>query len=111
VWGREEVKVDLKPTVEYRQHECYIDAESVGKWVYFVEGVVRKAEEIAAREEAVDGAVNGGFAAVGQARKYTDMEKFPMTDVRAFCAWIGLSEVEGRYWVERRERFEREKVG
>lgn len=45
--GKGEGKGRGKPTVEFRQHECTIDAKAAGRWVRFIEGVVRKAETLA----------------------------------------------------------------
>jgi hypothetical protein len=42
-----------KPTVEFRRHECVIDAEATGCWVRLVEKMVRKAGDLAKHEQEV----------------------------------------------------------
>jgi hypothetical protein len=72
-----------KPTVEFRQHECVVDAEATGCWVRFVEGVVRKAEEMAGME------------------KQKAVEDLEVKDVKGFLEWIGLEECDRMYWIKR----------
>ena len=78
-----------KPTVEFRQHECCIDAEKVGKWVRFVEGVVKKAEEMAAEHESHNNV-------------------FHIQEVEDFCRWISIDADDTRYWMERHGKFRKE---
>lgn len=75
-----------KPTVEFRQHECCIDAEKVWRWVRFVEGLVRKAEEMAAEHEPHNNVCH-------------------IQEVEAFCRWISLDADDTGYWIERYDNF------
>ncbi len=75
-----------KPAVEFRQHECCIDAEAVGRWVRFVERVVRKAEALAEKDEPINCMSS-------------------IQEVEDLCGWIGLDVDDIGYWVERRDRF------
>jgi Putative amidoligase enzyme len=79
-----------KPTVEFRQHECCIDADDVAKWVDFIHAVVRKAEAAAMAGES-----------------YMDMLRW---NIEEFGEWIGLERADIDYWVERQIRFGKERV-
>ena len=72
-----------KPTVEFRQHECCIDAENVGKWVNFTHATVKMAEQMSRTPEYMPS---------------------PRT-VDELTQWLGLDEEDRRYWAERHERF------
>ena len=88
-----------KPTVEFRQHECTVDAEEVGRWVRFTESVCRKAGEMATLETG--GKEEEGEYAENEAGKYGDKGSGSM---REYCAWLGLGGEDGEYWQERWER-------
>ena len=95
-----------KPTVEFRQHECTIDAEVVGRWVGFLSQITKKAERMAAAEATAEDVgdagrkgVDGGMAheRIGRKESISDL-----------CEWIGLGDEDRGYWVERGERFRAE---
>ena len=75
-----------KPTVEFRQHECCIDAKKVWRWVKFVEGLVRKAEEMTKEHEPLTNVLH-------------------FQEVEVFCRWIKLDADDRRYWIERHDSF------
>ena len=80
-----------KPTVEFRQHECCIDAQVVERWVNFTEAIVKKAENLAANED-----------------RNTHEEDFPKHNVEELCNWLSLAHEDKAYWTDRQRTLSKE---
>ena len=97
----------LKPTVEFRQHACSLDAAAVGHWVTLLEGNVRKAEDNAACVVEDDGGWTYAEREVGKYVACNGEVDWAYRGMGRFCTeFLGLNEDEGVYWQGRFDRYE-----
>ncbi|KIX94032.1 uncharacterized protein Z520_10369 [Fonsecaea multimorphosa CBS 102226] len=105
----------IKPTVEFRQHACTLDADVLNRWVTLLERIVRVAETNAQRTMLSDptnpteGPMESSFAEM-QGNKYpsnsTAGTQWPCESMSDFCVgFLGMDSEEGEYWQQRFERY------
>ncbi|ETN38898.1 uncharacterized protein HMPREF1541_06940 [Cyphellophora europaea CBS 101466] len=97
-WVRntEGISRSKKPTIEFRQHEGCVDTGEIRRWVDFLEALAKKADEMrlqAGDEDRETGAQGLPYPVA-----------FPFRNIRDFCEWLILPEVDVLYWVERWEK-------
>jgi hypothetical protein len=72
-----------KPTIEFRQHECCVEAETAKKWVCFLEALTKKA------------------SALGHGDVEARAGWSPYSSMGEFCGWLKLDWESRAYWQER----------
>ncbi|KIW26470.1 uncharacterized protein PV07_09563 [Cladophialophora immunda] len=105
----------IKPTVEFRQHACTLDAGELNRWVTLLERIVRVAEENAQATmqsdptQPTDPELRSSFAD-REGSKYpsssTAGTQWPCRSMSGFCVeFLGMNSEDGQYWQQRFERY------
>ncbi len=101
----------IKPTVEFRQHACALDADVLKHWVTLLEAIVRKAEDNASKaasEEMMERTYSEQEAS--KCPVSTAQAPWPYQNMKLFCTeFLGLNEVEGEYWLGRFEEYKNDR--
>ncbi|OAP55126.1 hypothetical protein AYL99_10826 [Fonsecaea erecta] len=105
----------IKPTVEFRQHACTLDAPELSRWVTLLERIVRVAEKNAYGTtdrhppNPIGGDQRSSFAEK-EGNKYslnsTTNTQWPCRSMSEFCGrFLSMSSEDGEYWQQRFERY------
>jgi hypothetical protein len=96
----------IKPTVEFRQHDCTTDAGVVNHWIIFLEALVRIAEKMPFRMTKYNSKTQLDTSMTYSAQqrdKYPSGEgigrSWPYDNMYRFCiSFLGLGKEEAMYW-------------
>jgi hypothetical protein len=103
----------IKPTIEFRQHACSLDADEMQHWVNLLFAIMRVAEARAAQttkfrsRDAVD--EKASFAE-REGSKYRINGQWHRSTIEEFCGsdLLDLDRVECEYWKRRYEMYKRD---
>lgn len=96
----------IKPTIEFRQHDCTTDADSVKHWIIFLEALVRVAEQKSSQTTKYNSKTQLDISKTYSAQqrdKYPSGEaigrSWPYDNMYRFCvSFLGLDKEEATYW-------------
>jgi hypothetical protein len=108
IWAGETNFKNFKPTLEFRQHPCTIDADEIKHWVLLLQAVMKVAGDMVVTDTRY-----GTNEPLDQSRTYAEREGskyphagLPFGTVKAYVTQLlGLDETEGLYWENRFEKF------
>ncbi|KEF63149.1 uncharacterized protein A1O9_01125, partial [Exophiala aquamarina CBS 119918] len=99
----------IKPTVEFRQHDCTTGADIVKHWIIFLEALIKAAEQHATKTIIYNSKTRLDISKAYSAQqrdKYPSGEaigrSWPYDNMYRFCvSFLGLNKEEASYWQER----------